>query len=381
MKLRIPPAAVVLPLVTLLLACPGEEQPPPPGPFGPFECVDRTATASPPSQEPPKLVVEEGGSEKELEGPVFTEPLCPDGQVPRGRAAAPNVAKGNPLIGPFDATAEAFFDSPEETSKQIREALRSDEEVHPFTFEGGEHEGLPDPPGCNGIANFGSCFYYGSASYRRDADGGGMTMTVERPAYDGSGGPGHSLDEIAIQGGAGDGDIVELGWNVSTSQYTDANPHLFVFHWIGWAPTCYDTCGWKQYSPTYFPGMDLSQLVGREVYIGYVQYQGNWWAWFDNQWLGYIEGAAWGGAYTRNRLTQWFGEVATANGIPPNTDMGNGAFPAAAGAARNRTLCDVNATDWVCWIRDRQRWGATFPAYYDIDRTGFGATRYGGDGD
>jgi hypothetical protein len=239
---------------------------------------------------------------------------------------------------------------------------------------------MPDPA-CDGVSYFGSCYYYASAAFRRTADGGGMTMSVERPNYVSGESGGHTLNEIAIQGGAGDGNIVELGWNVSSDQYGDSNPHLFVFHWIDWNPTCYDGCGWQQYSGTYFPGMDLSQVVGRQVYVGYVFFQGNWWAWFDNQWLGYFPGSEWGGKYTRSELIQWFGEVASSNGVPPRTDMGNGRLPPDAAAATMFTLCDVDAPAWVCWYRDMQVLGSTVPAYYDIARTGFGATRYGGPGE
>ena len=62
------------------------------------------------------------------------------------------------------------------------------------------------------------------------------------------------------------------------------DPHLFVFHWVNWAPSCY-SCGWQQWSSTYYPGMDLANLVGKPVYMGYVYYQGNWWGWFDGQWV------------------------------------------------------------------------------------------------
>jgi hypothetical protein len=206
-------------------------------------------------------------------------------------------------------------------------------------------------------------------------------MGIARPAYDGSGGSGHTLDEISVQGGPMDGNIVELGWNVSTSQYGNANPHLFVFHWIGWAPTCYDTCAWHQYSSTYAPGQDISPLVGRELYNGWVYYNGNWWAWFNNQWLGYFPGSEWPAGYTSNALIQWFGEVSSANGVPPHTDMGTGTLPPSTAAAHNATLCDVDPAVWVCFYRDGQSTGATFPAYYDIRRTGFGEVRYGGPGE
>jgi hypothetical protein len=350
--------------------------------FGSFECVDRTAQASPPNRLPPtesRVHQKEGVKPPE---PLITKNLCPEGRVPIASPAKPNVAKGNPLIGPVEGKVEQFFGEPKTEAERIRRQLRPLKEVYnhgPGKSE--EQPILPDPPGCNGISYFGSCYYYGSASYARPADGGGMTTTIESPVYDGSGGTGHSLDEIAVQGGTASGDIVELGWNVSTSQYSNTNPHLFVFHWIDWGPTCYDACGWQQYSSTYFPGMDLGSLVGRQVYLGYVFYEGNWWAWFDNRWLGYFPGSEWGGAYTKNDLIQWFGEVASSNGIPPRTDMGNGFFPSSSSAARNLTLCDVNAADWICWYRDQQSWGATFPTYYDINRNGFGQTRYGGAGE
>ena len=409
---------------------------------GQFKCVDRTAQALPPSDSPPVQANEQ--TKGTPQSPFLTEPLCPKGQVPvvepvkpingpgqyvpkgnpligpvqgtteqffeaqsdqskliiqnlrspedlynRGpgtnnlqtpvakEAAKPNVPKGNPLIGPVDQASEQFFKAPADQRELIIKNLRSPRDLY---IRGPVMNDLQTPP-CNGVAYYSSCYYYASASYTRDADGGGVTMTIERPAYDSSGGPGHTLDEISIQGGSNHGNILEIGWNVSTTQYSNANPHLFVFHWIGWAPTCYDTCGWQQYSASYFPGMDLGSLVGRTVYIGYVYYQGNWWAWFDNQWLGYYLGSEWSDNFTQNSMIQWFGEIATSNGTPPHTDMGNGLFPSDSRAARNSTLCDVNAADWVCWYRDQQRWFGTYPSYYDINRSGFGETRYGGLGE
>jgi hypothetical protein len=351
-------------------------------PLGRYDCVARAATARPPRPTPPMRRRPKERAKGEERAPALSVPLCPQGQVPVARPAVPNVPKGNPLFGPVERRTEDFFRAPEEQRKVIRDSLRPMDEVY-YEHPGGKRPRKPlaDPPGCNGSPYYGSCFYYASAAYARRADGGGMTATIERPAYDGSGGPGHTLDEIAVHGGSALGDIVEVGWNVSTSQYSDANPHLFVFHWINSGPTCYDACNWQQYSTTYFPGMDLSTLVGREAYLGYVYFQGNWWAWFDNQWLGYFPGSEWSGAYTNNDLIQWFGEVASLNGIPPHTDMGNGVLPGQGTPARNSTLCDVNAGDWVCWVRNQQSLGATFPAYYDVQTIGFGAAGYGGPGE
>ena len=207
-----------------------------------------------------------------------------------------------------------------------------------------------------------------------------MTQSIEKPGYVNAGGAGHTLNELAVQGGDRSGNIIEIGWLVSTEQYGNSNPHLFVFHWKDWMPTCYDACGWVQWSNTYHPAMDLGAAVGRKVYIGYVQWQGNWWVWFDNQWMGYFPGGEWDGKYTKTSLIQWFGEVASQNGIPPKTQMGNGQFSGAVHSSGMSTLCDVDAKAWSCWYRDKQSLSDTVPTDYDIARISFGAVHYGGPG-
>jgi len=127
--------------------------------------------------------------------------------------------------------------------------------------------------------------------------------------------------------------------------------------------------------------MDLTPLVGQNLYIGWVHYNNAWWGWFNDQWLGYIKDSEWIGAFTQSTLIQWYGEVATNNGVPPKTQMGNGDFPSNAAAATMATLCDVDAKAWVCFYRDQQSAGATDVNYYDIvNHTAFGAVRYGGPG-
>jgi hypothetical protein len=236
----------------------------------------------------------------------------------------------------------------------------------------------PDLP-CDGVSySFepGICFYYAGASDSRPDQGGGHTMTIERPSVAGSG---HSLEELSVQGGPNNSNIVEIGSSVSPEQFGDSAPHLFVYHWINGAETCY-SCNWQQYSNTYYPNMDLSNLVGHSVYNGYVYYQGNWWAWFNDQWVGYFPGSQWKGQFQTSQLVQWFGEVATDNGVPPLSQMGNGLFPSAAAAAPMSTLCDVNAAAWLCFYYDQQSVYRTDPAFYGVAHTGFGAIRLGGPG-
>src|ERR1035438_567675 len=122
---------------------------------------------------------------------------------------------------------------------------------------------------CNGTAWYSSCYYYANSGESGSADGGGMTLGIELPVDVESGaGGGHSIGEIAVEGSGSGITDVEMGFNVSQAQYGDNKVHLFVYHWIDGAETCYDTCAWNQYSNTYFPGMDISALTGQQVYIG-----------------------------------------------------------------------------------------------------------------
>jgi Neprosin len=356
------------------------------------ECVKRDATATPPPHPAgprPAPSGSRGGRPQKTESAM--KPICPEGQVPVVREmqieqrTAP--AKGNPLLRPRSGVESLG----QPTGGGVLPGdVRSFREIYRSRRTGlggavappappGPPPGPPSPP-CAGVPSFGSCYYYGSAGFTRTADGAGMTMSVNSPTYNNSGGSGHSLDEIAVQGGTNNGNIVELGWLVSSDQNGDADPHIFVFHWKNWNQTCYNGCGWQQYSNTYFPGQNIKALVGREVYIGYVYYQKNWWAWFDNQWLGYFPGSEWNNSYTKSALMQWFGEVASQNGVPPLTQMGDGVLPPAPKAAHMFTLCDVDAKAWICWYRDQQSLSATVPKYYAIQRVGFGDTRYGGPG-
>ncbi len=354
------------------------------------ECVDRPKGVQPPPKRlaPVRRPRGEGYAKEEL--PLRASSLgikaaCAEGKVPVAKIFPTKVEKGNPLLGP-DPNREILKLEGTARGEFIRKHVRTFEEVYKQARPQGDRGTNPPPgppggpPACDGVPNFGSCYYYGSAAFSTVADGAGMTNSIEKPQYVNTGGAGHSLDELAVQGGDGNGNIIEVGWLVSTEQYGNANPHIFVFHWKDWVPTCYDACGWVQWSSTYHPGMDLGSSIGKKVYIGYVFFQGNWWAWFDNQWMGYFPGSEWDGKYSKSSLIQWFGEVSSANGIPPKTDMGNGKLPSAQDAASMVTLCDVDAKAWVCWYRDKQSLSRTVPKYYDISRVAFGATRYGGPG-
>jgi len=343
------------------------------------ECVKRTpAAAAPPRPLVPLRSI--AGSKERIKEKDADKPaklVCADDEVPtlgnvrpESTAPPPGLMKGNPLLRPQSTvqpqseglSAKYFrFEDVYQKKRSSRSAAK--------------------PPPAPPAACSGACYYYASSGARRSADGAGMAITVHRPGYTNNAGAGHTLVELSVQGGPSDGHIAEVGWIVSTDMHHDADPHIFVFHWINWNGTCYNGCGWQQVSNKYYPGQNISSLIGKEVYIGYVFYNGNWWAWFDDQWIGYFPGSLWQNSFTKSTLMQWFGEVATTNGAPKNIQMGDGLLPPPPTAARITTLCDVDAKSWICAIRDQQVLAPpTAPAFYDIARVGFGSARYGGPG-
>jgi hypothetical protein len=237
---------------------------------------------------------------------------------------------------------------------------------------------LPDPP-CAGMVEYGGCYYWSYASDERTAQGGGVTMTIENPAVAETATPeaGHSLEEMSVQAGPDDGDIVEIG-SIVWSDNTD--PWLFVFHWINGKKTCYYACGFVPQSSVYYPGMSLAPLVGDTVYNGYVFWQGSWWAWFNDQWLGYFPASIWDNQFEGSTQVQWFGEVEATAGVPPQTQMGDGLFASSTAAAPMSTMCDVSVAAWRCYYYNQQTVMQTDADFYTIQNTAFGADRLGGPG-
>lgn len=292
-----------------------------------YECRERAKNiAEPPKTATPGIKDRRGKevSEEAGRGPK-REPLCPAGQLPFPRAR--KAPKGNPL---FSGTA---VDAPYNYADA-------------FATAGGN------------IPLF---------------DGGGVVTIVENPAISQVGGT-HSLFEIAVQGGPGNGNIVEIGWIV---QPGDKSGRLFVFHWIGWNPTCYNGCGWVQWNPSITPGMYLQ--TGSQSYMGYVFWNGNWWGWYEDQWVGYFPGSEWKGDYPKSSLIQWFGEVYDSDPSPA-TDMGDGYLASDARAARFWYPCEVNAAQWVCWINFSPSLNQPSLPWYSIQNIGGSAHRYGGPG-
>ena len=368
---------VSAPLVLLAsgTAAPAQEQP-----NNAIRCVKREPRVEPPRPALPSLRPVRGRGQ-EVETAPKLKPVCPEGEVPELAPSNRHFLKGNPMLRSYAAPGPA---RPLPGDFVNHNLLMPFDQVY-WKRDGRGARAPSEPrrsPGdpCDGMAWFDSCFYYGTASEQVAADGGGMTLEIEDPTVSGSG---HSIGEIAVMGtGSANTTLndAEMGFSVSSDQWGDNAPHLFVYHFNDGNETCYDTCNWNQFSATYYPGMDLTPFVGKFVYIGWVQYRQAWWGWFNDQWLGYFDNSAYTTPFTKTAQIQWYGEVASET-IPPATQMGDGLFPSQAKAAAMTTLCYVDAKAWVCWYNDAQSTGATDTNYYDIqNHTTFGGVRYGGPG-
>ena len=292
-----------------------------------FECRERPKDVAEPPKREPAAPKDFRGKETTVDAGrvVETKPLCPEGQLPFPREF--QAPKGNPFFSGTSVDAPYNY-------------------ADAWASAGGS------------IPLF---------------DGGGVVSKVENPAIS-SGGGTHSLFEISVQGGVGNGNIVEIGWIKNVG---DEFPRLFVYHWKNHERSCYNGCGWVQWNPSIVPGMVVD--ARSESYMGWVFYQGNWWAWYSNQWVGYFPGGIWDGGYVKASLVQWFGEVYESDPTP-ETDMGNGRSAVEAAAARFWYPCTVDAGAWVCSIHPTPSLNAPSIPWYTIQNVGGSAHRYGGPG-
>ena len=220
----------------------------------------------------------------------------------------------------------------------------------------------------------GFSYYYASSAQHATAAGAYGTYLVEdptTPVVGGSAGT-HSLAELAVESSDAT-QIVEIGWSVAPLQFNDNAPHLFVYHWVNGASTCYDACGFVSTSSSITPGMTLA--TGTSAIFQVVYANSNWNLYYNGTRFGYFPGSLWSGAFTSVGFTQWFGEVALpATTAAPCAQMGNGEFAGTPGAD---TISDMGFIDGppVSVIPM-----ATNPTYYSIAVTAPNAMSFGGPG-
>jgi len=219
------------------------------------------------------------------------------------------------------------------------------------------------------------CWAWAGWGDRREVIGAAAAIEVWQPEVEPDG---HSLAEVAIRGGPELNDIVEIGWSVAPRANGDRRPHLLVRRWFEGIP-CEGTCGFRAWSSRFAAGTDLSPWIGRAIRIGWLSWEGRWWAWFEGGWLGWFEAEAWREPYRRGRAAQWFGEVFfTTPG--PSVGMGSGQRPPSARAARISDVCDVAPGDRTCRARPSRLPRVTDSKVYALMPESDSAFRYGGPG-
>jgi Neprosin len=188
---------------------------------------------------------------------------------------------------------------------------------------------------------------------------------------------GHSLAELAVAGDGPEREGIEVGWRVSPLLEGDDRPHLFVHRWRSGEP-CWTDCRFVPWSGRWAPGDALDEVEGREVSMGIAVADGQWWIWFDGEWLGAFDVADWEGRLALAGTAHWYGEV-FAPGPAAAGEMGNGAPGTDPAAARIERPCQVFPETWSCS-------GGAFlypvvsePQRYPV-RMGNDGLRYGGGG-
>ncbi|BCY05282.1 hypothetical protein L3i22_003700 [Actinoplanes sp. L3-i22] len=229
-----------------------------------------------------------------------------------------------------------------------------------------EPSGVPSPSASSdsGTVNF----LYNVGAQSAVSDGAYVNLTVNKPKlakedY-------HTLAELAVQSADGN-QIVEVGWNVDRVVNGDDDPHLFVYHWVNRQTSCYNGCGYVQYSKTVFPGDTLA--VDQQRRFGIQYFNDAWWIAFDTEWVGYFPAKLWGDvSFAKTGLVQVFGEVA-ASSDKPCTEMGNGKKSDDTTSARIGSVAYLNGPDPSVTVRSTSD-------YYSVNQLSARTFRYGGPG-
>jgi hypothetical protein len=136
---------------------------------------------------------------------------------------------------------------------------------------------------------------------------------------------------------------LEAGWINYPNQVSA--PHLFTFYTTNnYAPQAnnvggwnQDVSGWVQVDTQIFPGTVFSPTSTDggsqyELQIKYLLYQGNWWLWVQDRWIGYYPATLFSNGVSGDSLATgsdsifYYGEIFQNEGPLTNTDMGSGEF-------------------------------------------------------
>ncbi|MGK3967343.1 neprosin family prolyl endopeptidase [Sorangium sp. So ce118] len=154
-----------------------------------------------------------------------------------------------------------------------------------------------------------------------------------------------SLAQIAVTRGSNETlQTIEAGWQEDPDRYGEGNPRFFIYytrngytqdgHNLGGYNSV--VAGWVQVSTTVFPGsvaLSPTSTAGAanqyEIWLSWQYFQGDWWLWYINQWIGYYPGTLFDTTGLRSQASHVAvqGEVADSSILSTTTtDMGSGSF-------------------------------------------------------
>jgi hypothetical protein len=292
-------------------------------------------------------------------------PPAPPSASPKP-SAEPTTAAPAPEETTAAPTATTEPEATETATTAARDAERPASEPADNT-----KSAAPEPSGA-GNPTPTAYYHYNVGSQDAETDGFYANMYIGKPELARS--DYHTLGELALQSADGS-QIVEIGWNVDRVVNGDDDPHLFVYHWVNNKESCYNGCGFQQYSKNVKPGDTLPADSVKKFAIQY--FNGSWWVAYDSEWIGYFSESLWndeGVKFNRSGLVQVFGEVAAAT-ENPCTDMGNGkpADVENSTSAFMTTITYINGPELAMWMRSETK---AYPLTVVNPRT----FRYGGPG-
>ncbi|MEU1628117.1 neprosin family prolyl endopeptidase [Streptomyces sp. NPDC020096] len=233
---------------------------------------------------------------------------------------------------------------------------------------------LPAPSTATGsgpICWYGACYDYVSGRQVTDASGASVRMLQAAPRVKAGDQQSHSLQELALQS-TDRKSTVEIGWTVDLGLNGDRRPHLFVYHWVDGAESCYNACGFVPVSHKIKAGMAVR--AGTSARFTIRNLAGDWWLFYNEQAVGYFPGSLWHGGFNRAQVITAFGEVAHANGTSCE-EMGDGRPGTARGSSWIKGFRLIDSADVPGMTVT-----STSPALYDAGRVTHTAFHLGGPG-
>jgi Neprosin len=272
-----------------------------------YDCrpLDPRGVVTPP---PPELPPQVASRLPEAIASNHFERVCPPGEVPQptGTRQFSKIPPRDPAKGGGIAQASRVWGAARQVRGGRRHARgRHGKRRHRGAHRGGKRgkAGAPAAASRESLNGYWYSWSIGEQSYKNSKGINGLWVlqTNEQPYIPtgesqlGS----HSSGQLWAFERAGEGcfSTAETGWSESIGQFGDYSPHLFVYAidcgvGIGYSSNEYGGLNWVQSSPYTFPNQALTHNDVFHVY-GARMDGGNWWIYYDGQWVGFIPKSSW----------------------------------------------------------------------------------------